>query len=878
MSVEHHISESPQQQQSTVAPEIQSDKGIFETFTRVVKYASVRALILFTAIAVSVFLTITITNRQLVITSELRGNLFKGWLTGVKSPTRVKHASTSQRISEELYGSAETALGRNLRLLARGMTLSLGESEKLFYYSGGEMIDDVRGIILDSLPRTLLLFGIANLVLFFVTISIALFLYRIFGRWMDRLLTSLSPISAVPSWLYGLIFTVFAAKVLHIFIGGVWDTWPAEFRIEHVPVIAKSLMIPILAIFISKFFQSIYTWRNYFQINLGEDFVEMARAKGLPKGMITRNYILRPTLPGIITSFVLIIILIWQEAIVIELFFGVAGIGHLFYNALAYSDLPLIVGLTVTFAYLMAFSILLLDVIYSLVDPRVKISSQGRVLKAAKRTRKFRLPGISFRNKKPNPGEGQTTSEKSGGNFSATMSGIWNSLQRLGRAFVRAFHDIMQHQGARIGLVIIAIMIIVSIFTVILIPYDEAISLWRGDGGVWVKNPDNARPTWFNWFNKNKQPSTIILNSADGTAAKEEFDVSDDIREVLITYTFDYPYDGFPQDIVIFFDPQYDVKRPHITFTWFAPDGREIDIGSFSLLTNSEKQSIIESNNFTRKLGGARITEALFADPNAHESVAMRGSYTLQMSALMFEDDADIDAEMVLYGQVYGLAGTDNQRRDLMVGLLWGVPVALAFGLLAALGTSFATMAIAAISTWYGGWVDSSIQWITEVNMVLPMFPILLLVFNYYSMRLWTILGVTILLSIFGASIKTYRSIFLQVKEAPYVEAARAYGAGNIRIIQKYLVPRVISVLIPQLIILVPGFVFLEATLAYLGMSDPLLPTWGKIIQEALGSSGLNGDYYWLLEPFALLLVVAFAFLALGYSLERILDPRLRER
>jgi peptide/nickel transport system permease protein len=270
--------------------------------------------------------------------------------------------------------------------------------------------------------------------------------------------------------------------------------------------------------------------------------------------------------------------------------------------------------------------------------------------------------------------------------------------------------------------------------------------------------------------------------------------------------------------------------------------------------------------------------QAFFGDPDAPDSNALRGRYQLQMNTLMFEEKADIDARLVLYGQVYGLAGTDDHRRDLMVGLLWGTPVALAFGLLAALGISFATMLIAAFSTWYGGWVDRGIQWITEMNMVLPAFPILLLVFNYYSMRLWTILAVTILLSIFGASVKTYRAIFLQVKQAPYVEAARAYGAGNLRIIRLYLVPRIISVLIPQLILLVPTYVFLETTLAYLGMSDPLLPTWGKIIRDALSSGGLTGDYYWLLAPFIMLLIVAFAFLALGYSMERVFDPRLRVR
>jgi peptide/nickel transport system permease protein len=854
-------------------------RGFFGTASRVLKYTAVRGLILISAIVVSVFLTITIANRELIIESETRGNLFQGWLSGIRGPTRVKRMSDTQEIREQFYGDVDTLLEKNLLLLYRGLTLDLGESEKLSYYSGGDYLTDVKGIILDSLPRTLLLFGTANLLLFFTTVAIALLLFRVFGGWLDRLLTSLAPLSSFPSWLYGMILTVFFAQVLHFFIGGVWDSWPSEFKFEYIPVMLKALLIPVLAIFISKFFQSVYAWRNYFQINMGEDFVEMAKAKGLPNRMVRRNYILRPTLPGIITSFVLIIILIWQEAIVIELFFGVAGIGHLFYSALALSDMTLIVGLTVTFAYLLAFSILLLDVIYSLVDPRVKISTVGRTLKTGRR--KGWIKSIAGFRKAPGgrvPRSQMGIDNRESAPLPGWFAGIKSSLAGLWSSFSRAAGEATSQPIARVGLVLIFILVGISIFAVGAVPYEEAISLWRGDGNVWENNPLKARPAWFNWFSRVKQPETIILDSTAGTAGKKSEAFSDGMRAITINFEIDYPYDGYPQDMVVHYQAQYDQKRPFISFNWITPDGRQLEFGNISTLTDGENYSIAGDEKLSRKLGGQPPMQAFFGDPDAPDSNALRGRYQLQMNTLMFEEKADIDARLVLYGQVYGLAGTDDHRRDLMVGLLWGTPVALAFGLLAALGISFATMLIAAFSTWYGGWVDRGIQWITEMNMVLPAFPILLLVFNYYSMRLWTILAVTILLSIFGASVKTYRAIFLQVKQAPYVEAARAYGAGNLRIIRLYLVPRIISVLIPQLILLVPTYVFLETTLAYLGMSDPLLPTWGKIIRDALSSGGLTGDYYWLLAPFIMLLIVAFAFLALGYSMERVFDPRLRVR
>jgi peptide/nickel transport system permease protein len=269
---------------------------------------------------------------------------------------------------------------------------------------------------------------------------------------------------------------------------------------------------------------------------------------------------------------------------------------------------------------------------------------------------------------------------------------------------------------------------------------------------------------------------------------------------------------------------------------------------------------------------------ALFmADPSAETAVPLKGTYTLHIDGITFEEGSTLNAELVMHGQVAGIAGTDHQRRDLSVALLWGTPVALAFGLLAAVGTTITTMIIAAIGVWYGGWVDEVIQRITEVSLVLPLLPILIMVGTFYSRSIWVILGVTILLSIFGGAIKTYRAVFLQVKESPYIEAARAYGASNVRIIFTYLIPRIVPMLIPQLVILIPSFVFLEASLAVLGLGDPILPTWGKVIDDARSNGALyKGLYYWILEPAVLLMLTGLAFAMLGFSLDRIFNPRLR--
>ena len=435
--------------------------------------------------------------------------------------------------------------------------------------------------------------------------------------------------------------------------------------------------------------------------------------------------------------------------------------------------------------------------------------------------------------------------------------------------------ELTAYPSAVVGLVIIIALVGISIFTLIAMPYDEAVRLWRGGEEVWYNYPKTAGPAWTDIFRRQSLPATIIVSTEDGTVEKTVNPVTEEMTEVAYSFVFDYTYDGFPQEISLFVSSEFQDKNPHVEVTWITPDGREIRIGSVQAETKMSYR-ISQDKNLVRRLDGQLPHEALFADPENPE-VAVQGTYTMEISAMVFEEGSDVDAELVVYGQVHGLGGTDHRRRDLMVALLWGTPVALAFGLLAALGTTVTTMIIAGVGTWFGGWVDEGIQRITEVNMILPVLPILIMVGTFYSKSIWLMLGVLVLLSIFGGAIKAYRAIFLQVKEAPYMEAARAYGASNTRMIFSYLIPRIIPMLIPQLVVLIPTFVFIETSLAVLGLGDPVLPTWGKMIFDARSNGALyQGLYYWVLEPSLLLMITGLAFSLLGFALDRVFNPRLR--
>jgi peptide/nickel transport system permease protein len=441
---------------------------------------------------------------------------------------------------------------------------------------------------------------------------------------------------------------------------------------------------------------------------------------------------------------------------------------------------------------------------------------------------------------------------------------------------LRNIKEIFRYPTVIVGVLIILALVGISIYAVIAIPYDKAVSLWRGSEADWYKNPKNAAPVWFNWFRKDKLPETIDLLSSDPAVTKT-VKTADPGKAINYSIPIVYNFDSFPVDMSLYLTSNYDTKSPFVGLTWVAPDGKETRLGNFTI-TNKFTYRFNQDDKVTRKLGGLVASTGLFTDlKDKTNPKVVKGTYHLKIEAVTFDPTADLSAEVVLYGKLAGWAGTDHLRRDLSIALLWGTPIALLFGLAAAVGTSLSQLIISGVGAWFGGWVDMLLQRITEVNLVLPFLPILIMIGTFYSRSIFVILGAVVILGIFGSGIKTFRAVFMQVKESPYIEAARSYGASNTRIIFMYMIPRLIPMLIPQFVVLIPAYVFLEASLAILGLGDPTLPTWGKIIQDSESQGALfQGWYYWVLEPSALLMVTGLAFSVVGYALDRVFNPRLR--
>jgi peptide/nickel transport system permease protein len=432
--------------------------------------------------------------------------------------------------------------------------------------------------------------------------------------------------------------------------------------------------------------------------------------------------------------------------------------------------------------------------------------------------------------------------------------------------------QVARRPAALAGLTGIAMLAALAIYAMLSIPYRQAVALWQGEQGSSYALPENALPEWVDWFNRDSMAHTVRADSRSGQAIREEISVSRTTRQLVLTFPLEFDYDRFPQDVAVFFYPEAG-KEPYVSMVWRQPDGQEILLGNQAVRTGEAYRASLDAR-LARRLRADRPERVLFG--MMQRPVA--GSYTLVLTATLFDPSDSLEAEVVVYGEVYGAAGTDGRRRDVMVAVLWGTPVALAFGLLAALGSTLAAALIAAASAWYGGTLDGLVQRISEVNMVLPSMAVSLMIFTMYSKSFWVVLSVTVALSIFGSGMRTYRAMLQQAVASPWVEAARAQGAGGARIIWRYLIPYLAPVLVPQMVSLVPSYVFLESALAYLGMSDPSLPTWGRLVQEAFAGDVYGGNYHLVLVPALLLLFMALSFGLLGRSLEQVLNPRLRDR
>jgi peptide/nickel transport system permease protein len=798
-------------------------------------------------------------------------------------------------------------LPRNLLWTFKALTFNwgrFGERQSSSWFAVNRATASAKDIILGYLPNTLLLVGTGYLLVFLIGLPLSLHLARNYGKRMDRLFTFLAPISSIPSWVFGLLLiTIFAVELRWLPFGGKYDYFTPSQPLEGLLVVSKHMILPVASIVLSLLFQVVYAWRTFFIIYSEEDYVELAKAKGLSTRRLEKHYILKPALPYFITSFATTLIGFWQLSMALEVAFHWPGLGWLyvkealpnfFGESMEPGELIIVIGIVVIFAYLLGIMAFLLDLVYVIVDPRIRLlpgnidmekqagagSWSTRWIERWKHRKKQAILGKELQMHMPERQRGLSWAQR--------VADLKRSLREHGDRSRLFFRELFRYPSAVFGFAVILILFAGSIYAVTAFPYAQVGRDYeekRMGGRATI--PRTAMPQWMNLFSATPWLSIMTSDQNSPEASITSRMLDNGWIEKTITFTFDFKYKAMPSEVFLYFDPAYTKQPPFVTLTWIYPDGRVVELkrttaapsSSYDFETGIPVAQLLAKNPGWRKWydTSAQYTKPtfsmLFAQPNTTKLELQRGTYQLTLTTLLFEPDSELNPQLVLLGQTYGLVGTDYARRDLIVPFFWGMPFALFIGLLGTLITTLVAVLLPSIGVWYGGWVDTLVQRLSEINMVLPGLAIAVLVNVLFNLNIWVVLGIVVVINAFGSPLKTIRSALLQAKEAPYIESARSYGASNFRIITRYLLPRILPVVIPQLVTQVPAFIFWEATLGFFNIQTTY-PTWGRIIYDGLANGALYGSPFWVLEPIFLLLLTGFAFAMLGSALERVLNPR----
>ncbi len=185
---------------------------------------------------------------------------------------------------------------------------------------------------------------------------------------------------------------------------------------------------------------------------------------------------------------------------------------------------------------------------------------------------------------------------------------------------------------------------------------------------------------------------------------------------------------------------------------------------------------------------------------------------------------------------------------------------------------------IGVISGYFGRYVDEGMMRFTDVFLVMPQLPFMMLIAALAGPNLFNIIVVIGVLS-WPATARLVRSEIITLKERTFIERARAIGAGDIHIIRKHILPNVIPLMFANTVLIIAIAILTESTLAFLGLGDPLVISWGSMLHYAFTSLAMsNGAWWYFVPPGFCIALVVLGFTFLGYAMDEILNPKLRRR
>ena len=430
-----------------------------------------------------------------------------------------------------------------------------------------------------------------------------------------------------------------------------------------------------------------------------------------------------------------------------------------------------------------------------------------------------------------------------------------------------------------VGIFILSGLIIISITTIMVIPA-STFQDWNNPE-KWISYPKTSVPIWVNLISAEKIPEHKIINA--------EINVVENGDIVLVSQQFGvfFDYDDYPSDFI--FETKTKYSNSHLVeIKVIQPDGNILELLSTSL-PYSETETIhnqryFSTDNMMKKNLNLQlekfdlskdVTEIVFSQKN--DSQVQKGNYVFMINTYGVSQSVEIlESKMILGGKAFGIMGTDELRRDLAIGLLWGMPLALVIGISVSIGSVVVGLIYGVYSGYKGKKTDEVMMRFNDVIYALPALPFLIILAVTISNSIFLMIGFLMIFSWVGIA-KVSRSMSLQIKTRQYVEAAKIMGQKDSKIIFRHILPQLLPYAFASIAISVPAAITTEAGLSFLGLGDPSFPTWGQILHDAnTYGAAAQGFWWWIVPPGILIAITGLAFVFIGNALDSIVNPKLK--
>jgi peptide/nickel transport system permease protein len=222
--------------------------------------------------------------------------------------------------------------------------------------------------------------------------------------------------------------------------------------------------------------------------------------------------------------------------------------------------------------------------------------------------------------------------------------------------------------------------------------------------------------------------------------------------------------------------------------------------------------------------------------------------------------------------------GTDAQGRSILTLAIWGSRISLLIGFLASLVAMVIGTLVGIASGHFTGFVAGVLNRLTEWFLVIPFLPLAIVLASILGHSFWVIILVIGITS-WAYTARLIRAQTLSIEARPYLERARALGAGHWHQMTRHVLPNVMPLVFANTTLTVAVSILSETTLSFLGLGDPFHISWGTMLESAFDQGAItNGAWWYLLPPGIGIILVVLAFTLVGRALETVLNPRLRER